>query len=65
MKQTIIYQPWVVGLSRTVITLGCFYDKKVAETAASSFIKTNFTASTLSDDGITELILLGDHPEDK
>lgn len=62
IKQTIVYQPWFVGLNRQCNTMGCFYKKEAAEKVLSDMTR-GFSASTLSGSGIDEIILFGDPNE--
>lgn len=61
MEEEKIYEPWVVGLGRVVLHLGCYQTLEKAQEILGRCICENFTASTLCNSGINVKILYKDH----
>lgn len=58
-KQTTIHQPWIVGLSRETLYLACYYSEDEAQKALDDYVMSYFTPATLSDSGISTIVLIG------
>jgi hypothetical protein len=52
-----IYEPWIIGLNKATLELGCFRTYAEAQDRLDNFIMNNMTTATLCSSGITEKIL--------
>jgi hypothetical protein len=58
----LIYEPWVMGMNKERMTLGCFTTLEKAEEILNDCIRENFTTSNLCDSGVSRKMLYLDSP---